>query len=341
MIEALANLLRKGTSNIEEMRRLVQEHVLYAMKIVNEPCGTYLISKNMYQTFLNTAGFTEDEFKNYLKLQFIEQREALNQYTLGYVTTNPMYNLLLIYIFVFLANNEYDTAKQTSRFYGCLTLSYLKRKYFKVCNVETLRYTMNNLHGHSVVRSEGFAGLITKFSDETLDKYKDAFLEKIDVYNNYRYLVDVRNKMNQSMKIIATKYYQNMETSVSESLLDLADEIMEDFISVTSNPKIIEYISKISYLSELEVERLFLDIQQTQEAQEIMKDIIIKTLYIYGGADKVTNAGVSIVLGRLRRRQEFVNLATNLFSACGNEDITTHHIAAILGIAIVLIVWKR
>lgn len=341
MIEALMNLLRKGTENINEMRRLVQNHVLYAMKIVNEPCGTYLISKNMYQTFLNTAGFTEEEFKNYLKLQFLEQKEVLNQYTLGYVTTNPMYNLLLIYIFVFLANDEYDTAKQVSRLYGCLTLSYLKRKYFKVCNVETLRYTMNNLHGHSIVRTEGFAGLISKTSDETLDKYKDAFLEKIDVYNNYRYLVDVRNKMNQSMKIIATKYYQNMETSVSESLLDLAEEIMGDFVNVTSNPNIIEYISKISHLSELEVERLFLDIQQTPEAQEILKDIIVKILYIFGGADKVENAGITIVLGRVRRRQEFVDLAESLFSSCGNEEMTADHVAAILGIAIVLIVWKR
>lgn len=341
MIEALIDLLRKGTTNINAMRKLVQEHVLYALKIVNEPCGTYLISKNMYQTFLNTAGFTEEEFKNYLKLQFMEQKEVLHQTNLGYITTNPMYNLLLVYIFVFLANDEYDTAKQVSRLYGCLTLSYLKRKYFKICNVETLRYTLNNLHGHSVVRSEGFAGLVTRFSDETLDKYKDQFLEKIDVYNNYRYLVDVRNKMNQSMKIIATKYYQNMETSVSESLIDLADEIMSDFVSVTSSPKIIAYVSKISYLSEYEIEKIFLNIQQTPEAQEILKDIIIKILYVYGGSDKVATAGVTVVLGRIRRREDFVSLVVSLLSACGEDDVTTHHVAAILGIAIVLIVWKR
>ncbi len=341
MIEELSILLRKGTENIDAMRKLVQQQVLYALKIVNEPCGAYLITKNMYQTFLKTAGYTEEEFKNYLKQQFLSQKEVLNQSTLGYVTTNPMYNLLLVYIFVFLANDEYDTAVQVSRLYGCLTLSYLKRKYFKVCNADTLRYTLDNLHGHSIARSEGFVGLVTKISDETLNKYRDVFLEKIDVYNNYRYLIDIRNKMNQSMKLIAAKYYQNMEELASGSLVNKAEEIMTNFMSVTSNPKIIEYISKLSSLSELEVEKLFIDIQQTPEAQEILKDIIVKILYVYGGEEKVLNAGVNLVLGRIRRRQEFIELSKALYESCGYDTISNDYILGILGLAIILIVWKR
>jgi hypothetical protein len=342
MIEELRNLLVKGTQNIDGMRKFIQQHVLYATRVVSKPCGVYLISKNIYQEMINKTGFTEEEFKNYLVKQFEQQKIKLNQTNLGYVTTNPLYNLLLVYIFVFLANNEYDSARQASRLYGYFTLSYMKRKYFKICNADTLLYTINNLHGHSIVRSDGLIGLVTKICDETLKKYETLFLKEINVYNNYRYLVDVRNKLNQSMKIIATKYYKNMEEKATESLIDRANEIMEDFVSVSSSPNIINYISQLSLLSTLEIESLFFDIQQTPEAQNILTDIIIKLLYKYGGEEKISTTGIEGILGKAQRNEEFVNMVSTLYESCGYEDeITKNHVLAIIGLALILIVWKR
>ena len=330
MIGTLREIFSHTLSHEHEMEDLINKNLMEAIKIINQPSGKFLMSKSLYNSYLNTSDITDEIVK-----KFISKMPPL-----GYIGTNPFFNLLFLYLLTFLVKENYSAAKSTSRFLAAFHLSYLKKKYFHVMNDDVMRYTLANLHGHSVAR-QGFAALCIKVADETLAKYQNELISKIDTHVYYRYMIDVRNKLNQSMKAIARKYYLNMEKTVGESQEDLANKIVNSYSSVLYNPDILSYISKMSEMSDFEIEHILIRIQHDSGATELLKNLILKILYKYGDADKLNEIGIATVIGRAKRTGEIISLCSNIYEEINFYDVTISHITVLITVSVLLIISNR
>lgn len=342
MDKQLLDILTKMSPNVEQMAEYIGKNITTAMSTIDQPCGLYLISKNIYSTLLQTAGITEEEFKSYLTAQFKQQSSLLNAPALGYVITNPLYNLLVLYILAFLAHNRIDDAYATARLYACFTISYLKKKYFQSCNPEVLKYTLSNLHGLSVAGKYGFSGLVLKIADETLDKYKDDMVKEINPYYYYRFLIDIRNKLNQSLKAIASKYYQNMSISTqTPDVMEKAEDIVQNLSEVITSSQVISYLSNITQLTQLEIESILFDMENNTDIHELLKSIVAKLLVDYDSIDRIRDMDPFTLLKRINKKDDYISLTDDILKSLNVDNITQSHRDLILMLCILLILWKR
>lgn len=330
MKEILTSILSNTIPNITRMEELINTMTVDAMSISDKPCGMYMISKSIYLNILNTAKLEESLLK-----QFIQAMPPS-----GYVGTNPLSNLLLIYILTFFASDNVQAAYTTSRLLTCFHCGFLKRKYFVICNEDVMRYTLSNLHGHSIAK-DGFSKLIIKISDETLTRYKNNFLNDIDPYMYYRYIIDIRNKMNQSMKAIAIRYYTNIESASKESFDEIAENMLNNISNMLFNEAVIDFIARLSGLSDLEVEQILLNLQQLSTVQSSFKNLLIKMLYKFGGIESMRDAGVVNIVGRARRTIDIVETAKNVLEEIRDIPVTMENILVLISAAAILITASR
>ena len=213
------------------MAHLVGMESNKALNEVGKIDGGYYITKNLWNKFLTTANMTEGQVK-----QFGSFMPG------GFVASNTYYNMLLLYILVFVADGNVDkTVYDISRYYTAIVLSYIKKKYFPIMDKSLMEYTLMNAHAATVAK-QGWAVFVIKVADETLEKYLKNFTEKVSLYDYYRYIVDVYNKVNQSVKHLARRYYKNVGKADTDDIRQDLDKALNNINEVTMNPKFIEYI---------------------------------------------------------------------------------------------------
>jgi len=295
MLESVQTMLKLAMPNVTQMELLVNRECSKAMSLANEPCGRYKITKSIVQEFYTTANLTTDHIKD-----FITHVEAP-----GYTPRNPFYNLLIIYILTFMANNNMESAKQTARYYAAVTLSYLKLIFFPVCDAEALRYTMLHLHGSSIAKA-GFNVLVVKVADETLLKYSRNFLDRVNAYDYYRFIVDIRTKLFQATRIIARHYYAYKNSERATSMETQVDELMTTWFSMIGRPDIVDWVAQIANASPLEVEQLFLAMQSNEDAFAYMQSVLSRMMLQVGGIDNFQPEQATLLLSRMMRTNAVV-----------------------------------
>lgn len=329
MRKEITHILQYTIPNVDKMEELIIKDCATAMNLVNQPCGRFILSKTMVETYMTTSGITKEMIQSIIKKMPVT----------GWVTGNPFYNMLTLYLVTFLAANKAETAIATARFYSAVTCSYLKAKYFPICNEEALRYTLTQLHGASVAK-EGFRILCVKVADATLYKYVENMINQLDKYTFYRYLVDVRNKLNQSVKIIAFKYYDIQQNKRETNFEDLAERIGRGIQTTASNPKIIEYVAREIGVSELEVELIFVGMIDQVDAILGMQVLILKLLIIYNGVENIEKIGIRALVNRAFRTQEIVKSVKDILDILQRE-MTMDDLKICLYLAVLLILSYR
>jgi hypothetical protein len=312
------------------MAILVNKHLLPALTIIDKPDGKYLITKTMADLFIETCEITKDEIKGLAKLMPIE----------GYVITNPFYLTLLVYILTFITVKKEDMASSTSKLYACFTLSYLKAKYIPVCDEDAMMYTLANLHGSSVAR-KGFRELTSKVSDETFAKYLPFFQTKIDIYYYYRFIVDIRNKLNQSMKLIAHKYYYFKTERGTGDMWELADTIFSSNYKILYNMDIIMYLSNTTSVSVSQIEKIIQRIEYDNDLQDIVKELIARILTIWNNnIEQISEIPIRSLILKLKKNQSYLETIRKLIDENPEFD-DPDMIDLITSISIVLITSYR
>lgn len=328
MTNMIREILGRSISNVSEMRNLIAKETVSAISIADQACGKYKISKTLYNSLLKTSGIDEPLLKEFIKLLPPS----------GFVGSNPFFNLVFLYILTFLATNNKPAATAASRYLTAINCSYCKQKYFVVCNEENMKYTLTTLHGHSVAR-QGFGALIIKVADETLAKYEQHLQSEVNTYYYYRYLIDIRNKMNQSMKAIAKIYYINIENFSKDTHDTTANDIMNKLDSL-HNEQYVEYIARLSDSSEYEVEMIIMKLDQDPTAQAMYKDLILKILFKFNGVDKIQSIGITPVVGRCKRMRELMSVTKEIIEEMGFENKISNQYVLIVS-AVLLITASR
>lgn len=329
MKDIILNILQSTIPNVDKMEELIIKDVRDALSLVEQPCGRYVLSKNIADNYMTTANVSKEQIK-----MMVSQMPVA-----GWVTGNPFYNLLSIYLITFLATQKVDAAISTARFYSAVTCSYLKAKYFPVCDSEVLRYTLTQMHGASVVKL-GFGKLCIKVADATLDKYIEVLIQTLDKQAFYRYLVDIRNKLNQSMKIIAWKYYDIQKNTRQTNYEELAENMNKTIINTASSEKIISYVAKETSLSPIEVENLYIAVIDQVDATLAIQMIILKMLVLYNGQSNIESLGIRNIINRSYRTEEVVRTAKDVFDII-SFPFNIDNLKAILYLAAIQIVMYR
>ncbi len=331
MKDVLSEILPITIPNIHKMEEQIARDVRDALGLVETPSGRFILSKVMVDNYMSIAGITKEHIKLMINKMPIQT---------GWVTSNPFYNMLSIYLITFLAQNNLDAAVSTSRFYSAVTCSYLKVKYFpNNIDDEVMRYTLTQMHGASVVK-EGFAKLCMKVADATLYKYIDSMVNDLDKQSFYRYLVDIRNKLNQSFKVIAWYYYDAINSKKQTNFEDIAEKINHNINSIASSDKVINYVSVQTGLSTLEIENLYVKILDHVDAVLAMQNIVLILLSTYNGIQNIEQMGSKNVVNRAYRTDEIVKTCKDLFDII-EEEIQIDDLKAILYLAILMILSYR
>lgn len=326
----IREVLKRTEPNLQNMSNLTREHLDKGLTIVSEPCGAYILSKTMVKTFMETAGLDES----------ITKEIAKNMPAAGRVITNPFYLTLLCYVISFLADDKYEDAKNAARLYGVITASYLKRKYLHVsCDPALLTYTLQHLHGASLAK-EGFAKLILKVADQTLAVWAPKMLSRVEIYSYYRYLVDIRNKLNQSIKLISRKYHEYKSSESGQNYDDLADEIMTNFEDLLQIPEVISEVHKIIGSPEEEVEHLFTELSTTGEVHSSIREVIKNILIKYESIEAVQSGRVEAILSQCSRTEDLLALVLEVLDTIHVEH-TPNNIHGIILVSIMLIKMYR
>lgn len=331
MKEVLEEILSNTMPNIHKMEELINKDVREALSLVELPSGRFILSKVMVDGYMATAGISKHHIKLMIDKMPIQT---------GWVTSNPFYNMMLIYIITFLADNNLDAAVSTSRFYSAVTCSYMKAKYFPN-NIEedVMRYTLTQMHGASVVK-EGFAKLCIKVADATLYKYVDALVHDLSQQAFYRYLVDVRNKLNQSFKVIAWYYYDAMKSKKQTNFEEIAERINHTINSIASSDKVINYVSVQTGLSTLEIENLYVKIIDHVDAVLAMQNVVLVLLTTYNGPQNIEQMGSKNVVNRAYRTDEIIKTCKDVFDMMGIE-LQIDDLKSILYLAVLMILAYR
>ena len=307
------------------MAHLVGMESNKALNEVGKIDGGYYITKNLWNKFLTTANMTEDQVK-----QFGTFMPG------GFVASNTYYNMLLLYILVFVADGNVDkTVYDISRYYTAIVLSYIKKKYFPIMDKSLMEYTLMNAHAATVAK-QGWAVFVIKVADETLEKYLKNFTEKISLYDYYRYIVDVYNKVNQSVKHLARRYYKNVGKADTDDIRQDLDKALNNINEVTMNPKFIEYIAQLSGASEIDVEDICVKIHDYNDVDSTMQNIILRFLRQYRDREGINKVGITVAAGRGLVMQPIPTLAAKTLLDVGIEP-DRDKIRAVLFIALLCI----
>lgn len=329
MRDVIVEVLQNTMPHVDEMENLILKDVKIALSMVEQTCGRYILSKNIVNTYMETSHVSKELIKKMIAKMPIT----------GWVTGNPFYNLLSIYLVTFLASNKLETAIATARLYAAITCSYLKAKYFPICNEEALKYSISQMHGASIVK-QGFTTLCIKVADATLYKYIDDILNTLDKNAFYRYIVDIRNKLNQSMKIIAVTYYNIQSEERSKNYDDLANKINNNIINVASSENIITYIAKEINISNLEVENVCVSLIDQVDATLVMQTLILELLTLYNGPENIEKLGVGNITNRAYRTESVIKIIKNICDTI-EQPVNINNIKIILYLAILLILTYR
>jgi hypothetical protein len=307
------------------MAHLVGTESNKALNEVGKIDGGYYITKNLWNKFLTTANMTEGQVK-----QFGSFMPG------GFVASNTYYNMLLLYILVFVADGNVDkTVYDISRYYTAIVLSYIKKKYFPIMDKSLMEYTLMNAHAATVAK-QGWAVFVIKVADETLEKYLKNFTEKVSLYDYYRYIVDVYNKVNQSVKHLARRYYKNVGKADTDDIRQDLDKALNNINEVTMNPKFIEYIAQLSGASEIDVEDICVKIHDYNDVDSTMQNIILRFLRQYRDREGINKVGITVAAGRGLVMQPIPTLAAKTLLDVGIEP-DREKIRAVLFIALLCI----
>ena len=149
----------------------------------------------------NLTDLTTDDLDEYIS-RFPENNYIMLQY---------IYQILALITLKASLNGNERLALDTNALLGLVMLGRLKYKYIRVVDHSILEKTLNGLSKKTYIGLHGIMWMVNKVTQDTYNLWMPQIKKNLnDPYPMYRYVVDLRNKFNQIMKVIARLYYYNM-----------------------------------------------------------------------------------------------------------------------------------
>jgi hypothetical protein len=121
--------------------------------------------------------------------------------------------LIIICIWYYAKEKRWDDAQLFYRLLSLKFYSHVFHKFFqKYCDPEIYKSTMENISKLHIFSAKGGKGpSIIHFADTEFEKYKKYLGKNIDDWTLLRIIYSLRQRISQSVKSFAVKYYQLMQ----------------------------------------------------------------------------------------------------------------------------------
>ena len=204
-----------------------------------------------------------------------------------YIMRQPIYNLLTLIIIKALKEGNERLALDTNTLLGLVFLGRLKYHYLKFIDQPILEKALNNMNKKSYIGLHGMIWMINHITKSTFDKWMPLVMQDINqMYPRYRYIIDLKNKLNQIMKTIAHQYYYQIlhRNDVDRSVIikNRTNEIMEYITSKSIPSNLFEYAVKLCSNNTItdtdKISKLHYNVQTYQSLQLQMSLLIYNIL---------------------------------------------------------------
>ena len=252
-------------------------------KIYITPKLIYYIN-NLYKRMINQLrfslgrlnGITTVEVNRLFNLTELEPEDLKNFMELYpkdvFVMRQPIYNLLTLITIKAIQEGNKQLALDTNTLLGMVFLGKLKYHYIRIIDQEILEKSISQMSKKSYVGLHGVVWMINYVTKSTFDRWMPLIMKDItEMYPRYRYIIDLRNKLNQIMKTIAHQYYYNIlhRNDVDKAVVikKRANEIL-DYITTKLIPSnIFELAAKLCKSDPNKLAKLHYNIQSYPSMQ--------------------------------------------------------------------------
>ena len=196
----------------------------------------------------------------------------------------PISNLLTLIILKCNLIGEKQLALDTNTLMGLIAMGRLMRKWFpRGVDQNIFDKTVDTLTKKGNIGMHGVIWTVNKITTDLYNRWVPEMLKDVDaMYPRYRYIIDMRNRFNQTIKTVATHYFYTWahrnDVDLNVKVNERTKEIME---WINQNPipmNILQYAATIGNCTTDKLNTLHHNIQLYNSMQSQMFVIVSKIL---------------------------------------------------------------
>jgi len=273
-------LQAKMKLNYPALKRYITKVAAQEFSKLVEPCY-YPKTKIFYFEVLALLGLKNKDVKEFVKRNYKGTKAEK-----GFVLWKDVgTNLLVFVMHLFLKKRDKAAFASTILYYMIIHYSRLMHKQMKYCNVDTFRYTLDNLtRTHLFFREKNIPGSLFYLSKQMINRFTDDIREW-DKEGLISFIGVSRHRISQSVKSFAESYYrygkQGAIIKTQNEEPDAEGNIRPQPQAFEKGQRIVDKVTK-----KITTYRVF-DRKAFEEARKISK---VKTSVATIVADNLTNA---------------------------------------------------
>jgi len=233
-------LLQKVKINDNAFKNYLVRIVARNLSAITEPCELLNLKKHYYE-MLRMTGITEKDIKDFTKRRWAHRKSAPFK-----IILEPIANFYVFLIQYFLRKKNIVAYKYMVNFFVLRYYSNTIHKSFpKYCNKDAFKYTLERIaKTHLFVREKTIGNSLMHISKDMIRHWTKGLAQN-DNEAIYRFMVDTRTRIQQSVRSFAEAYYRTMEqgTGFQSDEKDDSQKSLKS-LNVDSSQKVAEKFTK-------------------------------------------------------------------------------------------------
>lgn len=205
----MEELLQKTNGNLNRVKQYITRNAARELSALSEPCY-YPKTKRVYFEILNALNINDKEFKSFVNRNY--KGTKAEKWALW---KDPLTNLLIYVMHLFLKNNDIRAFASTMVFYMIIQYSRLMNKQIRYCDPDAFKYTLDTLtRTHLFFREKSIPNSLYYLAQIMQQTYKED-IKEWDIERLILFIGAARHRISQSVKSFAENYYRNKKAGVS------------------------------------------------------------------------------------------------------------------------------
>jgi len=316
-MEKLDIINQKIKFNPVLIHRLIAREAGRHINGLSEPCYSVDTKKFQYIVYRH-LGVDEKDWKAAAK----ESEDTLGPKGKGDTSRVPFTFALTYLVYRYIKANKIKMANDILLYHFVKTYGSLREKYFpKFCDSDTFRYTIDNLvKVHAFYREKTVAGALIYWTVATnkrwFQKIKNSQEWNPELMHDY--MVEIRNKVNQSTRSFTQAYMRNIEDGKkvsAEKEAENADEknLLQTTTSASGQAAIEKYLKSV-YVYKNKDNKAAVDAKKFSRAKNNLAEMVIPMIL-----DKSFEENIKTILTNFYK--ELMNQHMDAESMCGEKMI--------------------
>ena len=308
---------KKIKFNPVKVHRLIAREAGRHINGLSEPC--YEVDTKKFQYIMyKELGVPEKDWKDAAN----KSEDTLGAMGKGTTYRVPFTFLLTYLCYRYLKANKPKMANDVLLYHWVKTYGSLREKYFpNFCDADTFRYTIINLtKTHAFYREKTVANALIFWTNFTGKKFFPQ-IKSSKEWNPelmHRYMHDIRDKLNQSMRSFTQTYMRNIEagkkiSSEKEAETDDERNMMQTTTSASGQAAIEKFLKSV-YVYKSKDNKAVVDAKKFSRVKNNLAETVLPMIN-----DKSSEENVKIILTNFMK--ELTNQNIDSQGICGNVMI--------------------